>query len=270
MSTTLRAGQWFGQTQVRQQVCGNTLTQLAHTQPHKVPPHTHERAYVSLVLDGAYRERFAGRTIEYQPFTLAFHPPYFSHHDEIGAQRARFFAVEFDPTYMAMLSAEARPEIELQGGKAAWIAVELYGKFLHGMEPLGAEALITELFVEASRRKSQLERSAPHWLARVEERLRAEYVDPPTLIELAADAGVHPVHLSRTFRAFRRESIAHALWRLKAQHAVRKMRSGAATLADIALEAGFADQSHFTRIFKRITGLTPEACRRVIGAARHS
>jgi len=35
-----------------------------------------------------------------------------------------------------------------------------------------------------------------------------------------------------------------------------------ATLASLALAAGFADQSHFTRAFKRHTGLTPNAYRR--------
>jgi len=265
MSTALRAGQWFGQTQIRRNVRDNTLTQLVHAQPRRVPPHTHERAYASLVLDGAYREHFGGHTIEYQPLTLAFHPPAFSHDDEIGNGGARFFAVEFDRDYLAMLSTEARPEAELLGGKPAWIALELYRHFLCGADELAAESLIAELFLESSRRRPQAERRRPAWLVKVEDRLNAEFQAPPTLVELAEDAGVHPVHLSRTFRAIRRESIAQALWRLKVQHAARRMRSRETALADIALEAGFADQSHFTRIFKRITGRTPVAYRRLMG-----
>jgi AraC-like DNA-binding protein len=37
------------------------------------------------------------------------------------------------------------------------------------------------------------------------------------------------------------------------------------TLTDIAFSAGFADQSHMTREFRRLTGLSPGAYRRAIG-----
>jgi len=35
------------------------------------------------------------------------------------------------------------------------------------------------------------------------------------------------------------------------------LRDGDASLADIALEAGFSDQPHFCRAFKEVTGMTP-------------
>jgi AraC family transcriptional regulator len=43
--------------------------------------------------------------------------------------------------------------------------------------------------------------------------------------------------------------------------AAGELKSSAMLLASVALAAGFAHQSHFTRVFKRYTGLTPNAYR---------
>ncbi|HEY7818875.1 MAG TPA: helix-turn-helix transcriptional regulator [Vicinamibacteria bacterium] len=49
--------------------------------------------------------------------------------------------------------------------------------------------------------------------------------------------------------------------RLRVERACREILKGEQTLADIALEAGFADQAHFTRVFKRFLGVPPGAFR---------
>jgi len=40
------------------------------------------------------------------------------------------------------------------------------------------------------------------------------------------------------------------------------LRDGRLSLSDVALSCGFADQSHFTRVFTKLTGLNPSAWRR--------
>ena len=57
------------------------------------------------------------------------------------------------------------------------------------------------------------------------------------------------------------------LRRLRLEQARRSLaRDPDCTLADAALQAGFADQSHFTRHFRRLFGVTPGAYRRRQGA----
>jgi AraC family transcriptional regulator len=92
--------------------------------------------------------------------------------------------------------------------------------------------------------------------------------EPPAALRVAALAqavDVHPAHLARTFRERFGLSIgAYARRRRLEWAAARLARSdGSAdlSLAALAAEAGFADQSHFTRAFKRWAGLTPDRYR---------
>jgi AraC family transcriptional regulator len=75
---------------------------------------------------------------------------------------------------------------------------------------------------------------------------------------------VHPVHLARAFRRTERLTPGEYLQRLRVRAACRKLREAEYPLAAIAMECGFADQSHLTRIFRKFTKTTPEQFRRTL------
>jgi AraC family transcriptional regulator len=81
--------------------------------------------------------------------------------------------------------------------------------------------------------------------------------DPITLSSLAREAGVHPSHLARAFRAHYRQSIGAYLRALRIEWASRELASRAVSISEVGLRAGFYDHSHFTRVFRRHTGMTP-------------
>jgi AraC family transcriptional regulator len=74
---------------------------------------------------------------------------------------------------------------------------------------------------------------------------------------LAALAGVHPTHLLRTFRRHHGATISNYVRQRRIQRARTEVASAKRPLAVIALDAGFADQSHFTRVFRQAFGETP-------------
>ncbi|MEG3177749.1 AraC family transcriptional regulator [Sphingomonas sp. RB3P16] len=103
---------------------------------------------------------------------------------------------------------------------------------------------------------------APWQVRRSQEKMRARLYEPLNLEEVANDCGLSLSHFSRAFRC----SVGmppHA-WRVRERvnHAKGLMKDPRKTLAEIAIECGFADQSHFTRVFSRETGASPGHWRR--------
>jgi AraC family transcriptional regulator len=135
--------------------------------------------------------------------------------------------------------------------------------------PLAVEGLVLEMLALASRRDGIAERMrrarAPVWLTRARDELHAHFLRPPRLRDLAATAGVHPDHLARAFRLRFGVPVGAYVRRLRLDWAAGQLERGDVTLVHLALNAGFADQSHFTRAFKRHTGLTPAEYRRMFG-----
>jgi AraC family transcriptional regulator len=74
---------------------------------------------------------------------------------------------------------------------------------------------------------------------------------------VAQRVGVHPVHLARTFRRFYQTTFAGYVRHVRIEFARRELAASSASLSAIAAAAGFCDQSHFSRLFKQYTGVTP-------------
>jgi AraC family transcriptional regulator len=74
---------------------------------------------------------------------------------------------------------------------------------------------------------------------------------------IAAAAGIHPVHLARVFRRHCGYTLGDYVRKLRVDFAARQLLATDEPLAGIAFAAGFSDQSHFTKVFKRQTGMTP-------------
>jgi AraC-like DNA-binding protein len=104
------------------------------------------------------------------------------------------------------------------------------------------------------------ETRAPVWIREVCRRI-AQDVCNASLPVLARAAGVHPVHLSRTFRRFVGTTVTQARHTLRLQRAVEEVIRSNRTIAQIASDHGFADHGHFTRALVKATGRTPRYLR---------
>jgi len=93
-------------------------------------------------------------------------------------------------------------------------------------------------------------------IRRTRDRIDADPAAPLTLASLAADAGTSRYQL---LHAFARELglTPHAYIVQQRLALARRLISAGSALVDAASAAGFADQSHLTRVFARQFGVTP-------------
>ena len=102
----------------------------------------------------------------------------------------------------------------------------------------------------------------PRFLTLAVEYLHAHQLDRIDLGALARGVGVHPSRLAHEFRARLGVSPGEYVRRLRLEWAARELGAGEASVAEVALHAGFYDQSHFSRMFCRHYGIPPAAWRR--------
>jgi AraC family transcriptional regulator len=104
---------------------------------------------------------------------------------------------------------------------------------------------------------------APWQERRAKEMLVADLTGAIPLAEIAAACGLSSDHFARAFR--RSMGLAPHAWLLRArvECAMTLLRQPDRSLSEVALACGFADQSHFTRVFTRQTGQSPGIWRRL-------
>ena len=124
-------------------------------------------------------------------------------------------------------------------------------------------ALGLQLVHQAGVRPPRVERArgglAPGVRRRVLELMDARADRNLSIDELAQVAGLSPTHFARAFKQSVGRAPHQHLMSLRLERARRLLERPDTGLSDVAQRAGFADQAHFTRFFKRRFGVTPGA-----------
>lgn len=94
-------------------------------------------------------------------------------------------------------------------------------------------------------------------LGRVFDYVRANIASDLSLAELAGIARVSPSHFKTLFKEAAGMPVHQYVIRRRVEYAAELLQSGSPSLADVALQAGFANQSHMARCMRRVLGVTP-------------
>ncbi len=241
--------------------------------------HTHDFPEFFWIEEGRGLHRINGEEKRLDPGDLVFVRPA-DRHVLAAADAAGFLLVNlaFPAAVLAGLLARHRALLAPLHEPRARLPVRVRLSAAQ-VEALGREAAILESAPEGTRRlaverfllglyatvvarpAAAGEAPLPDWLARALERVKEPAWFARGAAGLARAAGRSPEHVARTVRARLGCTPGDCVNRARMEYAARELRLGSRPIAEIALECGIHDLSHFYALFKAASGRTPRRYR---------
>ncbi|HYE41800.1 MAG TPA: helix-turn-helix transcriptional regulator [Caulobacteraceae bacterium] len=232
---------------------GATVSRVAHPGAQRIGEHRHDWPVLSFYRMGAYRERGDAGEVWLSGPSVILHPAGSPHADEIGDRGLETVVVGFDPAWLVdVVSIDRRRSYYWRGGDPALAAGGLVRRWLDpGSSAAAVRAATGEFLARAVAAEPPPE---PSWLERVDAAMEGGEHETR---RLAAALDLHPAWLARVYRAARGEGLQQTARRLRVERAAALLRPAGVSLAEVAIEAGFCDQSHMNRAFRAVLDRTP-------------
>ena len=246
-----QTGHYYGVSSPIHQVSGLRLAERAYAADFKTPSHSHPEARFCLILDGISRQTYGSKGRVREPLTATFYPPHELQSESFGRAGGRIFNVEMDARWLRHFreySVIREESIDFRGGSVAWLISKLHHEYrrMDHMSAMVIEGLTLEIIAEASRKLAASGNRNSRRLEQVRDILHEQFSESMTLADIAKLVGVHPVYLASSFRKEYQCTIGDYRRRLRVDFACREISKSQASLAQIALAAGFANQAHFS------------------------
>jgi AraC-like DNA-binding protein len=251
---------------------------------HRYARHSHETYTFGVIDSGVEEFEYHGELLRAGPGTVALLNPEVVHTGQAAVPEGWSYRVLYpDVALVTGIAAElgappgtpSFPQTVISDPVSAGLLRSAHLAAEHG-DRLASSSLLraalatvlsthAQLTCHVGARRGSRSQSSP--VATARELLAGSLTSPPSLDELAAATGMGPFALLRAFR----DELGlppHAYLNQLRVRLARQLLDAGQSPADVAVAAGFADQPHLTRHFKRAVGVPPGAYQRERGVAR--
>jgi AraC-like DNA-binding protein len=242
---------------------------------HRFAPHVHEGFVIGMIMAGAQRYRYRGAEHLAGSGTLVLINPDELHTGHKGTEDGWLYRAFYPDSeqVLALLGELELPTPDLPAfGATLYRDQDLVNGFcqLHRL----LESPSTALQQQTAWREMMLSLLQRHAgvadagkpgkehraVALAKDLLQARLAAPPSLEELAATVNLSPFHFARVFR--RATGMPPHTWLMQQRIAqARALLQNGCLPLEVAMQLGFADQSHLSRQFKQVYGVGPAAYR---------
>lgn len=271
--TPLPFGIFNGERRHTLVVRGFSLAEIVDPKEKTFGRHSHSHAHFCFILRGGYITGARGVEGTCEPATMLFHPAGTTHCDRFhpDSRGGSFLTLSIEMETLALVGSHAGlidHEVGFMKGELPFLGIKLYRELRSRDEvsPLVVEGLALELLALAARETDGAGRSQQAWLGGARDLIQDCFRSRLTVRQLAEALEVDPLHLSRCFRRRFGCSPGDFLRQCRVRHASELLRGRDRSLAEVALESGFADQAQLTKAFKRLTGMTPGQYRKLLAS----
>lgn len=230
----------------------------------QIASHAHEGATITAILRGSLDESHGRASRSCDPSTIVVRPAGAPHSDRISTAGVTNLEIDLHDSAVgdAVIADRFASFRVIRDEHALLIARRLSRelRIRDAMRTLAIESAAFELVASLARLETAHARRSS-WLMRGYDMMRDRFREPVTIAEIAAEAGVHPVHFARAFRQRFGASPSAMLRQIRLRWAADRMRNSEESLASIAVECGFYDHAHFTHAFRNEMGQSPSEFR---------
>lgn len=226
--------------------------------------HGHDQAHLFVLADGAYRERYGSRHRNFGHGQVRFSPPGDEHHMVFERDcKGVVITLPIDQR-PAMFRERVTPHVATTADAAMRLRTASMRR--DPLATIDLQLVLLELLCTGARWASGDQRSIPPWLNHARNWIRRSAGASLDVRRLGREIGYHPTYLAREFRRFFGLAPSEYARLARAQMAAGLLTESRLPLTQVALNAGFSDQSHLTRSINRYFGCTPGRLRRSISS----
>jgi len=232
--------------------------------PGTMGAHAHGVPHLVVVLAGGFSERAGTHVREAGRGTVLYRPAGEEHSETYDEPVTRYVSIALPRTYVpARFRGGAVPSLCVRGDEAMLALAARLAREIVSADAAATvvlDALALELAARALDPRPNA-RGSERWIATARAMIEADHASV-TPGGIADALGLDASYVARTFRERLGRSVGDAIRAARIAAAARRLAAEPdVSLADVAVNAGFFDQSHFSRAFKRVAGMTPGAFR---------
>ena len=251
---------------------GARAVRVVHPEGQDIEEHRHDWPSLTLHALGAADEMYDGGEARISGPSAVLHPAGRPHADRISEAGLETVSVQFDPAWLRSAGATVHLDRTRcwSGGRVGAASQRLAAAWTNETAPESVLVQATHDFLTMA--LAETVETAPTWLDHVSRALEEDA--PPSTRAIAGALDLNPAWLARAYRAAVGEGLQDTSRRKRVERAVALLRKTEDPASEIAVAAGFFDQSHMNRGFRQVLGRTPSRVRaerelltRVIAAA---
>ncbi len=222
--------------------------------------HAHEKPMISYVLYGSNLEHRKGAKIKRTRGSMNYYHAYEQHKNTYEVFPSKHISLEINPAFLNK-HGYTEQDVALatkRNDNPNLTFINLMSEaIVNDRQSYDAIKMLFLSFLEHSV-KSGNRQMHSSWMLTIRDVLNDRWDENVSLRELSDIVHVHPTTISKNFRTFFQCTFGEYTRRLKVNKAMEKLKASSYSLTEIAYICGFSDQSHFTRVFKSMTGFLPK------------
>ncbi|NIG54700.1 AraC family transcriptional regulator [Chitinophaga sp. Cy-1792] len=256
----LEAGTYVGEP-VRQQLFDGIIASENFYEEGTVSDwHFHENPHFSHILNGGSKEMRGKGSGQQRSGSSLYYYPGIPHQNIDYLPGTRIFNLEFTSEFFTKYNIAIPEESWMFSDNTQWnshlLITIMAEHYLN--DAIGSSLSVHQLCLDLLSAPAADQELSPAWTRKVKEAMYDNWSSPLSLADLAVEVALHPVTISRYFPRYFGCTMGEYLRKIKIEKALAMIRAKQQSLTEIAYDCGFADQAHFIKTCKRLTGITPK------------